>query len=181
MFGQDFTGPALLEDEGAVYPYGAVTRSGRAFQRVPVPTHIATGLVRVRSPLLAESLLMSFPPATEMFQFAGFASTAYEFSGRYPLKGGFPHSEISGSKIAPISPKLIAGCHVLHRLSVPRHPPNALLSLENKRQFPDAGTSPTPGNHPYSHETTTADPKAVTTRKTPPTRHQPIPPERHHP
>ena len=141
----------------------------------------ATGLVRVRSPLLAESPLMSFPPATEMFQFAGFASTAYEFSGRYPLKGGFPHSEISGSKIAPISPKLIAGCHVLHRLSVPRHPPNALLSLENKRQFPDAGTSPTPGNHPYSHETTTADPKAVTTRKTPPTRHQPIPPERHHP
>jgi hypothetical protein len=36
-------------------------------------TH-ATGLVPVRSPLLGESLLMSFPPATEMFQFAGFAS-----------------------------------------------------------------------------------------------------------
>ena len=31
------------------------------------------GLVRVRSPLLAESLLMSFPPGTEMFQFPGFA------------------------------------------------------------------------------------------------------------
>src|ERR1700758_3958758 len=27
----------------------------------------ATGLIRFRSPLLAESLLMSFPPATEMF------------------------------------------------------------------------------------------------------------------
>ena len=40
----------------------------------------ATGLVRVRSPLLAESRLMSFPPATEMFQFAGFASLAYGFS-----------------------------------------------------------------------------------------------------
>ena len=35
---------------------------------------IGTGLVRVRSPLLTESRLMSFPPATEMFQFAGFAS-----------------------------------------------------------------------------------------------------------
>ena len=35
----------------------------------------ATGLVPFRSPLLGESLLMSFPPATEMFQFAGFAST----------------------------------------------------------------------------------------------------------
>ena len=34
---------------------------------------IITGLVRVRSPLLTESQLMSFPPGTEMFQFSGFA------------------------------------------------------------------------------------------------------------
>ena len=34
----------------------------------------ATGLFRVRSPLLAESQLMSVPPGTEMFQFPGFAS-----------------------------------------------------------------------------------------------------------
>jgi hypothetical protein len=40
----------------------------------------ATGLVPVRSPLLGESRLISFPPATEMFQFAGFASRAYGFS-----------------------------------------------------------------------------------------------------
>jgi hypothetical protein len=39
-----------------------------------------TGLLRVRSPLLAESLLMSFPPGTEMFQFPGFASYTYVFS-----------------------------------------------------------------------------------------------------
>ncbi len=44
----------------------------------------ATGLVRVRSPLLTESRLMSFPPATEMFQFAGFASPSYGFRRRYP-------------------------------------------------------------------------------------------------
>ena len=43
---------------------------------------------------------------------------------------GFPHSEIFGSKCAGNSPKLIAACHVLHRLSVPRHPPNALLVLD---------------------------------------------------
>ena len=41
---------------------------------------MATGLVRVRSPLLTESRLMSFPPANEMFQFAGFAFRAYVFS-----------------------------------------------------------------------------------------------------
>ena len=67
---------------------------------------------------------MSFPPATEMFQFAGFASI---LADRYRSRGGLPHSEIFGSQGAPPSPKLIAGCHVLHRLSVPRHPPNALL------------------------------------------------------
>ena len=70
---------------------------------------------------------MSFPPATEMFQFAGFASRTYGFSVGYRLRGGLPHSEIPGSPIARISPGLVAACHVLHRLSVPRHPPDALL------------------------------------------------------
>ena len=37
--------------------------------------------------------------------------------------GGFPHSEISGSKCVCHSPKLIAAYHVLHRFLVPRHPP----------------------------------------------------------
>jgi hypothetical protein len=128
MFRQDGSCPALLEDMGPGFPYGAVTRSGPPFQTLPVPKTHATGLVRVRSPLLAESRLMSFPPATEMFQFAGFASRTYVFSAGYRLRGGLPHSEIPGSTIARISPGLFAACHVLHRLSVPRHPPDALLS-----------------------------------------------------
>ena len=41
-----------------------------------------------------------------------------------------PHSDIHGSKPARGSPWLFAACHVLHRLLVPRHPPNALLLLE---------------------------------------------------
>ena len=44
-------------------------------------------------------------------------------------KGGLPHSEISGSPGARPSPELFAACHVLHRLSVPRHPPDALVVL----------------------------------------------------
>src|SRR5207302_202253 len=44
-------------------------------------------------------------------------------------KGGFPHSEITGSKGARASPVLIAACHVLHRLSTPRHPSEALMRL----------------------------------------------------
>ena len=40
------------------------------------------GYIRVRSPLLAESRLISFPPGTEMCQFPGFASTDYAFIRR---------------------------------------------------------------------------------------------------
>ena len=49
-------------------------------------------------------------------------------SAQDTLAGGLPHSEIPGSPIARISPGLFAACHVLHRLSVPRHPPDALAS-----------------------------------------------------
>ena len=41
-------------------------------------------LIQFRSPLLSESRLMSFPPATEMFQFAGFALHPYVFRMQYP-------------------------------------------------------------------------------------------------
>jgi hypothetical protein len=41
-------------------------------------------LFRIRSPLLSESRLMSFPRATEMFQFTRFASLPYEFRKRCP-------------------------------------------------------------------------------------------------
>src|SRR3712207_6488506 len=47
------------------------------------------------------------------------------------VEGGFPHSEIPGSKLVRSSPRLIAAYHVLHRLSAPRHPPNALKTLDH--------------------------------------------------
>src|SRR4051812_31935894 len=47
------------------------------------------------------------------------------------VEGGFPHSEILGSKLVRSSPRLIAAYHVLHRLSAPRHPPNALVTLDH--------------------------------------------------
>ena len=42
---------------------------------------------------------------------------------------GFPHSEIHGSMHICYSPWLIAACHVLLRLLMPRHSPYALYSL----------------------------------------------------
>src|SRR5947209_18716112 len=46
------------------------------------------------------------------------------------VEGGFPHSEIHGSKPVRGSPWLIAAYHVLLRLSAPRHPPNTLTALD---------------------------------------------------
>jgi hypothetical protein len=83
MFRQDYTCPALLEDLEFGFPYGAITHYGRPFQSRSGSYSQATGLVRVRSPLLTESRLMSFPPVTEMFQFTGFASRDYLFTARY--------------------------------------------------------------------------------------------------
>src|SRR3954470_23245601 len=62
----------------------------------------------------------------------------YGFSGRYRLSGGLPHSEIHGSQPARGSPWLIATCCVLHRLSVPRHPPDALQTLDLIGVYPSA-------------------------------------------
>ena len=41
----------------------------------------------------------------------------------------FPNSEICGSKLICSSPQLIAACHVLRRLLMPRHSPYALFRL----------------------------------------------------
>jgi hypothetical protein len=72
-----------------------------------------------------------FPPGTEMVHFPGLAHTRLciqrAVTGVHPV--GFPHSEILGSKPACGSPRLIAACHVLHRLLAPRHSPYALSSL----------------------------------------------------
>jgi hypothetical protein len=56
------------------------------------------------------------------------------------IEGGFPHSEIRGSKVVRTSPRLIAAYHVLHRLSAPRHPPNTLKALDRSHyQRPPLG------------------------------------------
>src|SRR6185295_14361648 len=57
--------------------------------------------------------------------------SAYVFSGGYLgiNQGGFPHSEIPGSKVVCTSPGLIAAYRVLHRLLAPRHSPYTLSSL----------------------------------------------------
>lgn len=88
IFRQDFTCPALL----VARPVPQLTFFIRGYHplwpdfpfRSDKSTAKTCRLFRFRSPLLSESRLMSFPPATEMFQFAGFALHAYVFSMQYP-------------------------------------------------------------------------------------------------
>ena len=62
------------------------------------PSEDGFGLFRVRSPLLTESRLLSFPLLTEMFQFGRFALTALCIRAAVPQRGVFPHSEILASQ-----------------------------------------------------------------------------------
>ena len=59
----------------------------------------ATGLVPVRSPLLRESRLISFPLGTEMFHFPRFASRRYVFTSRYSKRVGFPIRTSAGQRV----------------------------------------------------------------------------------
>ena len=101
------------------------------------------GLFPLRSPLLRESLLISCPPATEMFQFTGWPPTCLcvqqAVMGLHPI--GFPHSDIPGSKPVCGSPRLFAACHVLHRPKAPRHPPHALVPLTAPGSIPLSETA----------------------------------------
>ena len=127
------------------FGYGGFALSAALFQALLLPSFLAVsrsrnpreqapwfGLVRVRSPLLAQSLcLISFPADTEMFHFSACRPSGLcvqpEVTGSSPA--GFLHSEILGSMRVCRSPKLIAACRVLRRPAMPRHPPCALLRL----------------------------------------------------
>src|ERR1051326_8853543 len=92
-------------------------------------------LIRVRSPLLAESLsCFLLLQVLRWFTSLGLLQPPYFIQVEIHefCSCGFPHSEICGSQDACSSPQLIAACHVLHRLEVPRHPPCALSSLTIK-------------------------------------------------
>ena len=92
------------------------------------------GYIRVRSPLLAESRLISFPPGTEMCQFPELARTGLCIQPAVSpspcgVMMGCPIRRSPDQRLFDSFPELIAAYHVLHRLSTPRHPPCTLNSL----------------------------------------------------
>ena len=130
-----------------VFAYGAFTLCGAAFQPLRLTSAVRSGdgpttprealppprfgLLRVRSPLLAQSLVcFLFLRVLRCFSSPGSPPSSMD-AGLAP--GGLPHSEIRGCAGICPSPRLIAACHVLRRLPVPRHPPCAFSILPAPR------------------------------------------------
>ena len=136
-FAQDFSCPTLLG-----IPLGVsglrvpgCHRLWRAFPRrfgstsdshvaVPQPRPgkpVRFGLFPVRSPLLGESRLLSFPPGTEMFQFPGLASACADPGAHAPVGCPIRKSRDHGLCAAPpglsqLTTSFIASsCQGIHR------------------------------------------------------------------
>ena len=121
IFRQDFTCPALLVVR-LVPPHCFRLRGYHPLwptfpDRSANTSAKSRRLFPFRSPLLWESRLISVPPATEMFQFTGFAPSVLCIQTAVTLNGpGFPIRTSADQCLFASSPQLFAGCHVLHRL-----------------------------------------------------------------
>jgi hypothetical protein len=131
-----------------VFVYAPVTLYGPTFQRVRLTTRLVTLLLRtLQPPRHRNATGLGYSDfARHYFRNRGFflflqvlrwftslssLMPAYVFSRMFPrfAREGCPIRR--SPVITPVcgSPKLIAACHVLHRLFLPRHPPCALSSL----------------------------------------------------
>ena len=116
------------------FPDCSATPPDDLYCRPHYPKHLNLSarfrLLPFRSPLLRESLLLSFPPGTEMFHFPGFAPNTLTVLGDWcSHQPGCPIRKSTDHRSFSSSPWLIAAYHVLLRSPLPRHPPYALSSL----------------------------------------------------
>jgi len=145
------------------FTYGAITLCGGTFQNPSATQQLCNSVERLvtllsgpttpyrqrhqaltparfrlfpfRSPLLRESLLLSFPQGTEMFQFPWFPLPALCVQAGVPpffAAVGFPIRTSTDHSLVGSSPWLFAATHVLHRLQAPRHPPLALVAWRTR-------------------------------------------------
>ena len=120
MFRQNFTCSALLEDFGKVLPI-----RGYHPLRLIFPDH--SGSPRQSHWPGPRSLVTTSRVSVDVLSSGYLDISVHRVCFLSDdLTAGFPHSEIHGSKPIRSSPWLIAAYYVLHRLSTPRHPPNAL-------------------------------------------------------
>jgi hypothetical protein len=159
------------------FVYGAITLCGGTFQNPSTTQQLCNSVERLvtllsgpttphrqrhqaltparfrlfpfRSPLLRESLLLSFPRGTEMFQFPRFPLPALCVQAGVPpffAAVGFPIRTSTGQCSVDSSPWLIAVTHVLHRLQAPRHPPLAFVTWRTRCSCSLCNSQGAPGN-----------------------------------
>ena len=153
-FRRNFTCSAVLRihsGENEVLTTGLLPPMAGPFQTSSSTSFFCNSVQSVLQPQEASLLVWANPVSLAATQGIAFAFSSsgyldvsvprvcllisYEFRYGYHsiTSGGFPHSEISGSKLAYSSPKHIGVRPVLHRLLVPRHPPCALSNLTVKK------------------------------------------------
>ena len=133
----------------SLFAYKAFTSSGSASQQIRLNSTVAYAVLTPSALLLSVWPLPLSLATTYGISF-DFSSSAYldvslrrvplihlciQYMILHSSCRGFPHSEICGSKLICSSPQLIAACHVLRRLLMPRHSPYALLSLNFQLEF----------------------------------------------
>ena len=135
-----YSGYCLLSH---VFAYEAFTLSGRLSQNLSitiVPYRLQSEPQNARTLVWALSLSLAATQEIDVsFSSSGYLDVSVPRVPHVTLwihvtlhdssPWGFPHSEICGSKLICSSPQLIAACHVLHRLLMPRHSPYALVRL----------------------------------------------------
>jgi hypothetical protein len=131
-----------------IFVYAPVTLYGSTFQRIRLTTRLVTLLLRTLQPPRHRNAtglgysdfarhysrnrgFFLFLQVLRWFTSLSSLMPAYVFSGMYYgfAVVGFPIRKSPDQTPVCGSPKLIAACHVLHRLFLPRHPPCALSSL----------------------------------------------------
>ena len=165
-----------LRPQRRLFAYGTVTPCGGPFQslRLSRPLldagssnpagHVRRfGLLRFRSPLLAESSLFLW--VLRCFSSPGSPRppmSSADDAQAYP-RAGFPIRASPAQTVAHPSPRLFAVYHALLRLLSPRHPPYALSSFALR----DSEKLKFPFSH-YSLVKVPANPSARLTRDSPP-------------
>ena len=131
------------------FVYGALTLSGRSFQdrsTILDGSRAQSEPRSARTPVWALPLSLAATYGIDVsFSSSGYLDVSVH---RVPfhnlwiqlwmtgvLPAGFPHSDICGSMDICSSPQLFAAYHVFRRLLVPRHPPCALLCINNCAVF----------------------------------------------
>ena len=134
------------------FAYGAFTLYGRPLQIASTidasryewsttPDKSGLGSSPFARRYLGNRCFFLFLRVLRCFSSPGYLLCTYEFSTGYLriTVSEFPHSEICGLTDVCSCPQLIAACHVLLRLLVPRHSPYALLHLTKSELLPALG------------------------------------------